>query len=287
MDVHPGAVLLEDRLGQERRGLARLLGGVLHDVLVQLQGVGHLQQREEAQVDLALARAPDLVVVALGLDAERLEDDHHARAQVAEGVVRRRGEVALLRAVRVAQGGEPLAAALEPLPGGPVALLGVDLVERRVRLLVEGDVVEDVELRLGAEVRQVRDAGGAQVLLRLHRHVARVARVRLTDDRVEHGADERDRRRLVERIEDRGGRVRQQQHVGLVDLLEAADGRPVEADPVGERLLVQAPQRHPHVLPRPGQVGELEVHHARAVQLGEGEHVARLRRPGRLPARGR
>ena len=160
-----------------------------------------------------------------------------------------------------------------------MALLGVDLVERRVRLLVEGDVVEDVELRLGTEVRQVRDAGGAQVLLRLHRHVARVARVRLTGDRVEHRADERDRRRLVERIEDRGGRVRQQQHVGLVDLLEAADGRPVEADPVGERLLVQAPQRHPHVLPRPGQVGELEVHHGRAVQLGEGEHVARLRGP--------
>ena len=77
------------------------------------------------------------------------------------------GEVALLRAVRVAERGEPLAAALEPLPGGPVALLGVDLVERGVRLLVEGDVVEDVELRLGPEVGDVGDAGRAQVLLRL------------------------------------------------------------------------------------------------------------------------
>ena len=39
-----------------------------------------------------------------------------------------------------------------------MALLGVDLVEGRVGLLVERDVVEDVELRLGPEVADVGDA---------------------------------------------------------------------------------------------------------------------------------
>ena len=155
-----------------------------------------------------------------------------------------------------------------------MALLGVDLVERGVGLLVERDVVEDVELRLGPEVGDVRDAAGAQMLLRLDRHVARVARVRLARDRVEHRAHQRDRRRLVERIQDRRGRIGQQQHVGLVDLLEAADRRAVEPDPVGERLLVQARKRHPHVLPRPRQVGELQIDHVRAVALGEREHIA-------------
>ncbi len=117
------------------------------------------------------------------------------------------------------------------------------------------------------------------MLLRLDRHVARVARVRLARDRVEHRAHQRERRRLVERVQDSRGQIGQQQHVGLVDLLEAADRRAVEADAIGERLLVKARERHPHVLPGPRQVGELEIDHARAVALGEGEHIARLRAP--------
>ena len=221
--MHARAVLLEDRLGQERRRLARLLGRVLDDVLVQLQGVRHLQQRQEAQVDLALAGSADLVVVALGADAERLEHDHHRAAQIAEGVVRRGREVALLRAVRIAERGQAFAAPLEPLPRAPVTLLGVDLVEGGVGLLVKRDVVEDVELRLGPEVGDVRDAARAQMLLRLDRHIARVARVRLARDRVEHRAYQRDRRRLIEWVEHGRGRIGQQQHVGLIDLLEAAD----------------------------------------------------------------
>jgi hypothetical protein len=279
VDVHAGAVLLEDRLGQERRRLARVLGRVLDDVLVKLQRVRHLQQRQEAQIDLALARPANLVVVALGADAERLEHHHHRSAQVAERVVRRRGEVALLRAVGVAERGEALTAPLESLPRRPVSLLGLDLVEGGVGLLIEGDVIEDVELGLGTEVRDVRDAAGAQVRLGLHRHVARVARVGLPRDRIEHRADQRDRRRLVERVQDRRGCIREQQHVRLVDLLEAADRRAVEADPVGERLLVQRRERHPHVLPGARKVGELQIDHARGVALGQGEHIARLDSP--------
>jgi hypothetical protein len=160
-----------------------------------------------------------------------------------------------------------------------VTLLGVDLVEGRVRLLVERDVVEDVELGLRAEVADVGDAGGSQVFLGLHRDVARVARVRLARDRVQDRADDRDRRRLVERVEDRRRRVGHQQHVRLVDLLEAADRGAVEPDPVGERLLVEARERHAHVLPGAGQIRELEVHELRAVALRQLEDVRGLRLP--------
>ena len=214
--------------------------------------------------------------MALGADAERLEHQHHLPAQVAQGVVRRRREVALLRAVLVAERGQPSPRRWKPWPRSS-ALLGVDLVERRVRLLVEDDVVEHVELGLGAEVGDVGHAARAQMLLGLDRHVARVARVGLARDRVEHHAHERDRRRLVERVEDRGRRVGHQQHVRLVDLLEPADRRAVEADPLAERVLVERRERHPHVLPGSRQVGELQVHQPRAVALGQVEHVAGTR----------
>jgi len=45
---------------------------------------------------------------------------------------------------------------------------------------------------------------------------------------------------------------------------------------VGERLLVEALERHAHVLPGRRQVGELQVDHLRAVALGPTEHVGRL-----------
>jgi hypothetical protein len=157
-----------------------------------------------------------------------------------------------------------------------VPLLGLDLVERRVRLLVEGDVVEHVELGLRAEVARVRHSARGQVLLRLDRDVAGVPRVGLARDRVEDHADDRDRRRLVERVEDGRRWVGHEQHVRLVDLLEAPDRGPVEADALGEGVGVEALERHAHVLPGSRQVGELEVDHSRPVALGEVEHVLRL-----------
>jgi hypothetical protein len=50
-------------------------------------------------------------------------------------------------------------------------------------------------------------------------------------------------------------------------------------------ILVQTCERHPHALPRPRQIGELEIDHASAVVLGEGEDVAHLR--GSLGTSGR
>ena len=70
--VHPRAVVLEDRLGHERRRQPVLPGDVLDDVLVEHQLVGHRQQRVEPHVDLGLAGGAHLVVLHLDLDPEAL-----------------------------------------------------------------------------------------------------------------------------------------------------------------------------------------------------------------------
>ena len=155
-------------------------------------------------------------------------------------VGRRDREVAALVARLVGQ----VAAGLVPA-GVPGALDRVEVVVALVRAGGEPRGVEDVELGLRPEVRRVSDAAAAQVLLGLLGDVARVPAVGLAGQRVVH--EERQVERLVraERVDDRGRRVRQQQHVGLVDLLEAADRRAVEHQPVGEYALLERRRRAP------------------------------------------
>ena len=79
--------------------------------------------------------------------------------------------------------------------------------------------------------------------------------------RVVDVAGERERRHLQHRIHERASTTSgQQQHVALVDRLEAADGRAVEAQPLAEHVLVQRRRRDGEVLPGAGQVAELHVH---------------------------
>jgi hypothetical protein len=80
----------------------------------------------------------------------------------------------------------------------------------------------------------------------------------------------------VEGVDDRGRRVWDEDHVGLRDLLEAAYGGAVEAEAVGERVLVERVDRQAEVLPGTREVGELEVDHPRAVGAREVQHVAGL-----------
>ena len=145
--VHARAVVLEDRLRHERRRLARRVGDVLDDVLVEHELVGHAQQRVEAHVDLGLAGGADLVVLDLDLDAEPLHREDHLGAQVLVLVHRRDREVALLVPDLVAE-----VAAAFVARGVPRRFDRVDRVRRRVLVVVEPHVVEDEELRLGTEV---------------------------------------------------------------------------------------------------------------------------------------
>jgi hypothetical protein len=161
----------------------------------------------------------------------------------------------------------------------------VDLVEAAVGLLAIGDVVEDVELGLGPEERRVGDARVAQVPLGLARDLARVARVPLARHRVAHVADHRERRLLVERVDERRGRIGHEQHVRLADLLEAADRRAVEPDPAGQEVLLELTRGDREVLPRARQVGELQVDERHPVLAGEGDDLLRARRLARPQGR--
>ena len=63
VDVHPGAVVAEERLGHEGAGLSVRMGNVLQDVLVHHDLVSHGGQGAESHTDLALSGGGDLVVV--------------------------------------------------------------------------------------------------------------------------------------------------------------------------------------------------------------------------------
>ena len=242
-------------------------GDVLDDVLVLDQLVGHRDQRVELHVDLALAGGRDLVVVALDLDADPLHGQRHLGAHVHQRVRGRHREVAFLGADLVGEVG--------PLVLGhvPVALDRIDEVGAVVDVLAVAHVVEHEELGLGAEERARADAARIEVLLGLARDAARVAAVVLLGHRVAHVADQHQRLVRAERVEERGLLVRHQQHVGGVDLLEAADRGAVEAEALVDRFGVDRPGGERGVLPHPGQVGEAQVDHFDAVVLDRLDHV--------------
>ena len=265
--VHTRAVVHEERLRHERRGLAPAPRHVLHDVLVVHDLVGSLEQRAVPHVDLRLAGGADLVVLHLDRDAHLLHLEHHLGTQVLVLVHRRDREIAFLVPGPVA--------ARAGLPGTPHAFGGVDEVVALVLPLVEAGLIEDVELALRAPVARLGDPGRLQVVLGLLRDVARVARVALAGDRVANEAEDVQRCRVAERVQDRGGRIRDEQHVGLLDLLEATDARTVETVPVFEAGLGQLRDRHAEVLGQAGEVAEPKVHDLDAGVLGQLQHVFR------------
>ena len=100
---------------------------------------------------------------------------------------------------------------------------------------------------------------GDQVVLRLLGDVAGVAGVRLTRDGVAHEAVDVQGLVLAERVDDSGVGVGHEEHVRLLDLLEAPDRRAVEAEAVLERPCGQLVGRNGKVLHKPRQVAEAEV----------------------------
>ena len=269
MAVHARPVVLEQRLRHERH---RQVVGPCHrlgDVLVEHQLVGHGQQRVEPHVDLRLAGGADLVVLDLGLDPDLLQRQDHLGPEVLEMVHGRDREIPLL-----VPGLEP---EVRPLVGVgvPDALDGVDRVRRRVLVLVEADIVEDVELRLRPEVGGVGQAGRHEVLLRLLGHEPGVAGVGVAGHRVAHEAVEVEGLELAERVDDRGVGVGHEDHVRLLDLLEATDRRPVEPVALLEPLLGQGVGGGREVLHEPREVAEAEVDDLHALLLHEPHHVSR------------
>ena len=142
-------------------------------------------------------------------------------------------------------------------------------------VLVEPERVEQIELGLGTPVADFRDAGPAQVLLRLLGDEPRVAGVRLAADRVHDVADQEKRLMGKNRVDRRRVGVRHEEHVALVDRLESADARAVKSEAVLEAVDLQLADGQAEMLPGAGKVDETHVDDLDALCFRPLEHFAR------------
>src|SRR6266568_824328 len=71
--VHTGAIVAKDGFGHECHGLPMLAGCILHDIFVEHDIVGGLQQRIKTDVDLRLPWTADFVMLRLDQHAQFFE----------------------------------------------------------------------------------------------------------------------------------------------------------------------------------------------------------------------
>ncbi len=254
MDVHAAAVVANEGLWHEGRGLAIAVRHVHHDVLQNLNFVALFRERAGSDADFGLAASGDLVMMDLYLQTHFLERKTHRRTDVLECVDRGNGEVTALDAGTV-----PLVTLLVLGRGIPRSLQGVDGIEAAVHLVAPTDTVENEELILGSEQRVIGDAGGLQVGLGALGQGTRVALVALHRRRFNNVATDIDRRFFEKRIDDAAGRFGHQNHVRLIDALPSGDGRTVEHLAVTEQLVVDELGRNRDVLFLASRIGESEV----------------------------
>ncbi len=209
----------------------------------------------------------------LHLHAELLQVQHHVRSKVLVVVHGGQGEVALLVPRLVAQVVSALLGTGVPRPRHRI-----DVVVALVRVLVEPDRIEDVELALRTPVAHVGDARLQQVEFGLLGDASRVAAVHLARHRVLHEAVDDERGNPQERVDVGARGVGDQEHVGLLDLLEAADRGSVEPVAGLEPVLVELSDGDGEVLHQARQVAEPQVHDLRAPALGQIEDVFRCLR---------
>ncbi len=193
------------------------------------------------------------MVLALNGDAGLFQLKAHFVADVLLGIGRGHGEVTFLGPDFVTEIRELF------LPAVPVAFHTVDQVKGGIAGVAETDFIKDEELGLGAEIGGVGDPGALEVGLGFFGDAAGITVVRLARDRVDDGADERERFLGVKDVDPGRGRVGDDEHVAGIDGAPAADAGAVEAEALGEDLLVVLGEGGGEMLPGAGQVGELEV----------------------------
>ena len=142
-------------------------------------------------------------------------------------------------------------------------------------VLVVTDVIEDEEFEFRAPVGSVCETGGLEVRFRLLGDSSRIAGVGISGHRVDDVAEDAEGRHFASGIDARGSGVRNEDHVGFLDLLEATDAGAIEADAVHPDRPLQVIEvdhvlgRDREVLPEAGQVGELEVNDLEVVLLDQ------------------
>jgi hypothetical protein len=175
-------------------------------------------------------------------------------------VERRNREVAAFDAWTVA-----FVAAFDVLVGHPRTLFRVDLEHGAGNVGLELHLVEDEELWLRTCVYGVTDSGGFQVLFGALGDRTWVAVVALHARRLDDVADQDQGRFFGERIQNSGGVVRHQDHVGGFDAFPAGDGGAVEHFADFEEVVIQRiASRHGHVVlsafgVREAQINPLDV----------------------------
>ena len=259
--MHSAACLTVDGLGHERGTLAVLEGGVVDDVLDEHGRVGHLAHLAELRLDLELARAADLGVVILDGDASLL----HAQAHLAAALV---GAVERLGNVVVALPRDDDAAAVDVAV--PMRLLRVEAHADLVRRDLPRHIVEEIEFKLGQNEHGVGNAAVTHILLRRAHDVARILIERTVGGIVDdHGiAGHRERRDLAERVDLRGVRVRDKDHIALFDH-SVAIVRGVKADAVGHGRFGKILGGNGHMAVLAVDIDHFEIDHLDALLTNE------------------
>jgi len=243
---------------------------VVHHVLQGLRPVGATHQRAELGADFALAGGGDFVVMHFDRHADGLQRQHHGGADVVEAIDRGNREVAALDARTVAD-----VAAFELLARSPRRFFRGHLDVGAGHVDGPFDGVENEEFRFRPEVGGVADAGALEISLGALGDGARVAVVALAVGRFDDVAGQHQRGFVVERVDEGGFRVGEQNHVGGLNAFPARDRRAVEHVAVLENFFLEGDDGHADVLFLATGVGETVVDEANLVFLDQLRDVLR------------
>ncbi len=216
--VHSRAVVAIERFGHERDRLAMFGRHVFDDVLVQAHAVGDGHQIVKTQVDFRLAGGGDFVMLRLDIESTVDHRHHHLVAQIHQLIGGGDGKVAFLMPQLVAQIRAP---ALRTIVRAAVPLGFVAVNEKvtMLRCLIEANIIEHKELRLGSNVARVGHAGASEIIDRFAGDITGIAGVILASNRILDIADHAERCDLGEWIDERRFGLRHEQHVAFIDRL--------------------------------------------------------------------
>ena len=265
MHVHARAVVADNGLRHEGRGLAVGMGNVVHGVLEDLVPVSAFHQAGEHGADFALPRRCHFMMMHFNRHALLFESQAHRRTDILQRIHRRNGEVAALDRRTMAH-----VAAIHVITGGPRRFRSLHAGRRAGHVDVPGHRIKNEKLGFRTEIGGVADAGRFQVRLAAFGDRARIAVVTLAIVGFNHVAGHDQGRFVGERVHARTVRIRHQQHVGGLNALPAGNGRTVKRMAVGELVVAEHLGRHRHVLFFTQGVGKTEVNELDFVVL---EHL--------------
>ena len=269
--VHTRAVVANDGLRHEGRGLAVLVRNVMHHVLGDLRPVGALDQRAELGANFALTGSRHFVVMHFDRNAERFERQTHRRTDVVQAVDRRNREVAALDRRTVARA----AVAFVLLTGSPGRFVRIDLEVAARHVDRPFDAVENEELGFRAKEGGVADAGGLEVSFAALGDRARVAVIAAAVGRVDDVAGQHQRRFVEEGVDISGRRIGHQLHVGRLNTFPASNRRTVEGVPILKLVFVEGADRNGHVLFLATGIGKAEIDELDVVFLDHLDYILR------------